>query len=256
MPKQISRDTVQAVAVALRELYSAQGRPFAVVLHGGEPLILGAARLRYVVSTLRAALPSECAVSLQTNGMLISNEILDLCSDNRVTVSVSLDGPQQIHDRNRIDHKNKGTFIKVLQGLERLRSHPDSDFLFSGLLAVIDPHSNPTDVYSFFKSLKPPSVDFIYRDGNHTRLPYGKKSLHSTEYGQWMAALVDVYLADRSPIRIRIVDDTIKLLLGGLPVKITQLNTESCSNRTRVLPLGSYKYRGDEWRSLVDPKPS
>jgi len=74
-------------------------------------------------------------------------------------------------------------------------------------------------VYSFFKSLYPPSVDFIYRDGNHSRLPYGKGSLHSTEYGRWMAQLLDVYLADPAPIRIRILDDMIKLNLGGSGTK-------------------------------------
>src|SRR5205085_494501 len=100
----------------------------------------------------------------------------------------------------------QGTFDKVMEGIERLRKHPDSNFLFTGVLAVVDPESNPEEVYGFFKKLEPPSVDFIYRDGNHSRLPDGKKSLQSTEYGEWMAKLLDVYLADLNPIRIRFLD--------------------------------------------------
>src|SRR5947209_8347137 len=102
MPNQISAETTRAVARALRDLSRAQHRPFAVVLHGGEPLLLGPMKLRYLISILRGVLPEESAISLQTNGILINNEILDLCSDTRVTISVSLDGPQHIHDQFRI----------------------------------------------------------------------------------------------------------------------------------------------------------
>src|ERR671921_776128 len=79
VPKQMSRETCRATAAALAGLVRDQGRPFAVVLHGGEPLLLGAAHLEYVISTLREALPAECAISIQTNGILINREILDLC---------------------------------------------------------------------------------------------------------------------------------------------------------------------------------
>lgn len=219
VPKQMSRETCQATAAVLAHLAREQGRPFAVVLHGGEPLLLGAVKLESVVSTLREALPIECAISLQTNGILISREILDICMNARVTVSVSLDGPRHVHDRNRVGFAGEGTFDKVLEGLGRLRAHPDSGFLFTGLLAVIDPESDPGEVYAFFKHLGAPSVDFIYKDGNHSRLPEGKASVSTTEYGRWMAALLDVYLADDTPIRIRILDDMIKLVLGGVGSK-------------------------------------
>lgn len=83
------------------------------------------------------------------------------------------------------------------------------------MLAVIDPKSNPSEIYSYFKSLRPPSVDFLPRDGNHSRLPYGKSEPSSTECGQWLCRLLDIYLADPDPFRIRILDDLIKLVIGG-----------------------------------------
>lgn len=219
MPNQISYETTAAVAKALRELSITQGKPFAVVLHGGEPLLLGLVKLRRLIFSLRNALPTDCAISIQTNGILLTEEIIDLCSTTRVTISVSIDGPQNVHDRYRVGHTGEGTYERVLKGIELLRSHRDSGFLFTGLLAVIDPASNPVEIYSFFKDLSPPSVDFIYRDGNHSRLPTGKRDLHSTEYGRWLAGLLDVYLADTNPIRIRILDDMIKLMLGGSGTK-------------------------------------
>lgn len=219
MPNQISYETTAAVAKALRELSLTQARPFAVVLHGGEPLLLGLTKIRRLIFSLRNALPAECAISIQTNGILLTEEIIDLCSVTRVTISVSIDGPRHVHDKYRVGHTGRGTYDQALKGIELLRGHRDSNFIFTGLLAVIDPESDPAEIYSFFKGLNPPSVDFIYRDGNHSRLPPGKSTLHSTEYGRWLARLLDGYLADQSPIRIRILDDMMKLMLGGTGTK-------------------------------------
>jgi len=219
MPNQISRETTLGVAKALIELARIQNRPFAVVLHGGEPLLLGPKKLDQVLSEMRRAVPAACSFGLQTNGILISEEILDVCFKNMTTVSVSIDGPKHVHDRGRVGHDALGTFDKVLEGINRLRRHPHSAFLFSGLLAVIDPTSDPGEVYEFFKTLDPPGIDFLYRDGNHSRLPEGKCSLRSTEYGQWLARLVDIYLSDQHPLPIRFIDDLIKLTLGGKGTK-------------------------------------
>lgn len=219
MPKQMSHKTTVALATALRDLHRTQKRPFAVALHGGEPLLLGPVKLKRLITTLRGALPPETAFSLQTNGILITEEILDLCSETRTTLSVSIDGPQHIHDRNRVGHRGRGTYDKVMRGIELLRNHQDADFLYSGLLAVIDPDSDPQEVYSFFKTLGPPGVDFLYKDGNHTRLPAGKRSFQSTEYGEWFVRLLDIYLHDPHPLQIRFLDDLIKLVLGGTATK-------------------------------------
>jgi uncharacterized protein len=87
------------------------------------------------------------------------------------------------------------------------------------LLAVVDPYSDPDDVYRFFKEVGTPSVDFLYRDGNHSNLPYGKDSVESDIYGKWMARILDLHIADPQPMRIRILDDMMKLLLGGVGMK-------------------------------------
>ena len=218
-PKQMSLETCMAVSTKLGKLASEQEHPLFVVLHGGEPLLLGISHLNFIISRLRAELPAESSISIQTNGILINREILDLCARTRVTLSVSIDGPRRVHDKNRVGFEGVGTFDKVLAGIERLQAHPDSEFLFTGVLAVVDPSSDPREVYAFFKELAPPSVDFIYRDGNHSRLPEGKESPATTEYGTWMATLLDTYLSDPHPIPIRILDDTIKLVLGGSGIK-------------------------------------
>ena len=156
---------------------------------------------------------------MQTNGMLLTPEIADLCSRYRVSVSVSLDGPKPVNDRFRLDKSGESTHDRVVAGIEVLRLHPDSEFLYAGLLSVIDPACNPKAVYEYFKSLGAPSIDFLYRDGNHSNMPYGKESFESVEYGDWLGRLLDIYLADPCPPRVRFLDDIIKLSLGGQGIK-------------------------------------
>ena len=220
MPKHISHRTVTALAKNLRTLASAQERCFATVLHGGEPLLLGYKKLLSFFQILRKALSANhYPLSIQTNGICITNDVLDLCSKYQVSLSVSIDGPQRINDRYRIDHLGRGTYDRIIRGIQKLKNHSDSEFLYAGVLAVIDPESDPHDVYSSLKSLDAPSIDFLYKDGNHSRLPIGKDSFESTEYGQWLIALLDIYLVDPNPPRIRFLDDMIKLVLGGYSTK-------------------------------------
>jgi uncharacterized protein len=218
-PKRLTANVQRFVTAELGSLMRGQARPFSVVLHGGEPLLLGVPRLESLLSDLRAELGSACGVSIQTNGILLSNAILDICARYNVTLSVSLDGPPDVHDRFRVDMRKAPSHAKVIAGIETLKAHPEADRLFSGVLAVVDPTSEPAGIYAYFKALGVPSVDFLYRDGNHTTLPYGKAAVESIEYGRWISGILDCYVADREPFRVRMLDDMMKLLLGGRGVK-------------------------------------
>ncbi|MFC4595610.1 cyclophane-forming radical SAM/SPASM peptide maturase YhhB [Sphingobium tyrosinilyticum] len=213
-PKRLPLGVEQTIVSRLGELLRDQGRPFSIVLHGGEPLLLGRDRLNTLFAAFAAAVPS-CGLHIQTNGTLLDSDILDLCAQYGVGVSVSLDGPVDVNDAFRVDLRGRGSFARVMAAIQRLRDHPAQAALFSGLLAVVDPRSDPDEVYHFFKETGTPSVDFLYRDGNHTALPFGKASFTSTEYGTWMTRILDLYLADPTPPRIRVLDDMIKLTLGG-----------------------------------------
>jgi len=212
------------MAVALRnrlvEQSKRQQAGFAIVLHGGEPLLLGFGGLALLLRGIRNRLsPDRYPISLQTNGALLSGRLLDLFAETHTSVSVSIDGPAQANDLARLDHRGKSTFASTLRGIELLAAHPASRFLFAGTLTVVQPAIDPVLVYEFLKDLGAPSMDFLLQDGNHDRLPLGKESFESTEYGKWLIGLLDLYLADSCPVPIRLFDDTIKLCLGGASQK-------------------------------------
>jgi uncharacterized protein len=219
MPKHMSRTTVEHVLRQLEGLYNEQQMPFAVVLHGGEPLLLPRDILEALLRGLADRLPVTCGRSIQTNGMLIDDALLDLCLHTNTTISVSIDGPADIHDALRLAFNGDGTHAHTVAGIARIRRHPQSSVLFTGALCVVDPRSNPRTVYGFFKSLGVPSVDFLFKDGNHAKLPLGKCAINSTEYGCWLVSVWDCYTNDPEPPRIRILDDFARLLLGGASVK-------------------------------------
>ena len=215
-PKRMHRETAEALRDRLVEQARRQEAGFAIVLHGGEPLLLGLGELGALLRGLRAHLsPDRHPISIQTNGTLLGEELLDLFAETRTSVSVSIDGPPEANDLARLDHRGESTHAATMRGIARLASHSDSEFLFAGTLSVIQPAVAPRLVYEFLKALGTPNMDFLLQDGNHDRLPPGKSGFDGTEYGKWLIDLFDLYLADPSPVPIRLVDDTIKLCLGG-----------------------------------------
>ena len=213
--KLMSPNTIAAICHSLQQIILAQSRRFNVVLHGGEPLLLGPEKLSFLLQELRQVLPLDYPISIQTNGVLITEELLDICHHYATTMAVSLDGPEHVHDKYRLTHHQQGSFHAVMKGLRILQAHPAAKEMYAGLLAVVEPLSDPAVVYQFFKEVGTPSVDFLYRDGNHTRLPAGKRSPDSVEFGSWMIRLLDTYLNDPDPLPIRVLDDMMKVLLGG-----------------------------------------
>ena len=215
LPKAMSVATMEATAEALGEVAGSQASPFGTVLHGGEPLLIGAKRFLQLTQALRATLSPDYPISMQTNGMLLTERVLDICSEYRISVAVSIDGPRGLNDAFRLDHQGRSTFDRVMAGMARLRRHRDAEFLDNGCLAVIDIRWPPRQVYEFFQRIKAPSVDFLYRDGNHANLPPGKASLDSVEHGKWMLELAELYLQEQEPVPIRILDDMLRVFLGG-----------------------------------------
>ncbi len=218
-PPAMSQSTIDAAICRLDELRQAQDRDFAVVLHGGEPLLLGETLLARLLNGLRSRLPEGCTVSVQTNGTLLTDRRLDILADARATVSVSLDGPAQINDSRRVGFDQGGTFEATLAGIHRLQRHPAAKRLFSGTLSVVEPSTEPGEVYWFLRGLGVPGMSFLLPDGNHSRLPPGKAGFDSHEAGKWLAGLFDVYMSDSDPVPIRVLDDLVKLLLGGSATK-------------------------------------
>ena len=116
-----------AARAARRLVESSGDRPrVTLVLFGGEPL-LNLPALRAAVregEAAAAALGKTLDVSITTNGTRFTDEALDFLCEHRIGVSVSIDGPPNIHDANRpyAGAKSSGTYADVIDGVARLRA--------------------------------------------------------------------------------------------------------------------------------------
>lgn len=127
------------------------------VWQGGEPTLLGVDFFRKVIELQRPfARRKTIRNSLQTNGTLITNEWCEFLKKHNFMVGISLDGPEDTHDRYRRDRKGKGTFDRVMQGLRLLQKHKIE---YNVLASVArDTAKRPLDVYRF---LRGEGVEFI-----------------------------------------------------------------------------------------------
>ncbi len=90
--------------------------------HGGEPMLAGLDFYRRAVALQRKyACGKRIENSLQTNATLIDREWCDFLKEHNFLVGVSIDGPQSIHDGNRLDKGGRPTFGRVMQAIELMR---------------------------------------------------------------------------------------------------------------------------------------
>jgi uncharacterized protein len=88
-----------------------------VVFHGGEPTLMRAREFRILAAQIRDNLSSICQLSfsMQTNGYHLTRDWEDALEEFKVSVGVSLDGPEAYNDRFRVTHKGKGSHEKIVR---------------------------------------------------------------------------------------------------------------------------------------------
>jgi uncharacterized protein len=96
-----------------------------VVWHAGEPMVLSIDFYCNAFRMIDALKPAKMVVthSFQTNGTLIDEAWCKFFSVEHVNLGVSIDGPQRLHDRNRLTRSGRGTFDKTIAGIRLLRRH-------------------------------------------------------------------------------------------------------------------------------------
>ncbi len=100
--------------------HSSKRERVAVTFYGGEPLL----RFPFIRSCVRYARSvikgRTVDFNITTNATLVTPEIIDFFVRNDFIVNVSLDGPQEIHDRYRKDAHGRGSYERVVDSLKRL----------------------------------------------------------------------------------------------------------------------------------------
>jgi uncharacterized protein len=106
------------------------------VWHGGEPTVLPRSfytKALLVQSQFRRQ-GQQVNNSIQTNATRLTPEWCQFLRQNEFTVGVSIDGPPEIHDQQRVYASGRPTWAKVARGLRMLRDYE----IPTGVLMVVD----------------------------------------------------------------------------------------------------------------------
>ena len=137
----------------LRQLIEAHARSpeVAVAWQGGEPTMMGLEFFRRSVELAEELrLPHQRLVyTIQTNGTLLDDEWGAFFKEHDFLVGLSIDGPREIHDAFRVDKGGKGSFDRVMAGLEVLQRH---DVEWNALTTIhIANQDRGREVYRFLR---------------------------------------------------------------------------------------------------------
>ncbi|MCE7743681.1 MAG: SPASM domain-containing protein [Candidatus Heimdallarchaeota archaeon] len=95
---------------------------------------------------------------LTTNGLLITDEIYKWLIEDGWGIKISIDGNEQIHDRNRRDIHGQGTFQKIAKITKRFaKDIPDR---FSAT-AVFCKDTNPAEIFNGIAELNVPRIEIV-----------------------------------------------------------------------------------------------
>ena len=132
-----------------------EGQPTPVVSfawQGGEPTLRGLAFFERVVELQQKfAGGRRIENALQTNGILLDDAWCGFLARHQFLVGISVDGPELLHDRYRVDRGGRPTFARVMQALECMKKHGVS---FNTLTTVHRGNvGHPAAVYRFLKEI-------------------------------------------------------------------------------------------------------
>lgn len=242
-PMVISDQVISRTAQRIAEHARTHGLPTVqVVLHGGEPLLAGLAKLRRVTTELRSALAgiSRLDLRIHTNGVLLDEEFCEFFAEQDVRIGISIDGDRAANDRHRRYADGRSSYDKVIRAIELLRTSRFRD-LYGGLLCTIDVTNDPVAVYESLLALDPPQIDFLLPHATWDHPP-ARHAAADAEYGDWLIAIYNRWLASRRPVRIRTFESVSSTLNGG----------ESLTEALGLAPVGLVVIETDGTYEQVD----
>lgn len=218
-PPFISMETVYDIAQFLKRSKAVCPKlsTIRIDLHGGEPMLQPKKQFDSMCTILREELSDcyELQIAMQSNGTLVSESWIELLKKHDVSVGISLDGPKEINDHFRVDHRGNGSYDSVIQGLKLLQQ---SDMKSKpGILSVMNPSYDPEFLYNHFvHDLGIRFLDFLLPDFTHDTFPSSKYS--AEDYGIWLCKIFDIWTKEDNPeIQVRFLYTSLGALMGYTP---------------------------------------
>jgi len=155
-----------------------------IVWHAGEPMVLPIDFYRRAFRLVDRLKPPGLLVThaFQTNGTLIDDSWCDFFTAEQVNVGVSVDGPQRLHDINRVTRSGRGTFDRTIAGIRRLRRQGVPFHVISVLSA--ESLAAPREMFDFYAEEGIDRVCFNVEEseGDHVSRSFGEPDIADAYY--------------------------------------------------------------------------
>ena len=117
--------------------------------YGGEPL-LEFELIKGCVEYIKKIANKEVIFNITTNCVLLDESKIDFLYKNRFRLTISLDGPQEIHDANRVKRDDSGSFANVINAIKIIKQKYPDYLRDVNINAVLDVSKEFKSVYDFF----------------------------------------------------------------------------------------------------------
>lgn len=191
------------------------GHKIAVILHGGEPTLMRPQQMEALLTILLGrAGPYIESLGMQSNGTLVDDEWIALLRRFNIRVGVSIDGPQLVHDKFRIDHQGRGSYRQAIEGMLKLQ---DADLL-QAVLCVIQPGEDGLAVYEHFLAQGIRRMNFLLPDISRDSKPLYYPQGNLMPVARYLIPIFDRWIqADDPDVHVILFENVIRTLLSGLP---------------------------------------
>lgn len=203
---------------------------FQFIWHGGEPTLAGVDFFENVISLQQFyGRGKKISNEIQTNATLINEKWIDFFEKNQFHVGVSIDGPQEIHNKYRKDHLGKGSFEKVMRGIFLLR---ESNLQWGALVVLTEASLGSEErIFEFLVRNRIYNFDLLPIVSPHKKqIPPDDYSISPGEFYKTIVKIFNLWWKlDEPNIHIRLFQEMIQALLKRRPLRCI-CKSPGCAN--------------------------
>jgi uncharacterized protein len=214
-PCRMPEDILEAYIVQHIEAWADEEIRFS--WHGGEPTVLGLDYFRTITRLQRAhGSPGRRITNgIQTNGTLLDEAWCRFLAEEGFAVGLSLDGPQELHDRYRVTRNGEPTFERAVRGYRLLQEHG----IPCEILCVVSDGNvrHPREVYRYFKELGVSHVTFLPLVERQPAVERGvsDRTVPPAAFGDFLCTVFDLWSAeDIGQVFVQIFEEAVRPAFG------------------------------------------
>lgn len=207
------------------------------IWHGGEPLLAGIEfyqkAIVYEIEWIKKG--KEIVNSIQTNGVLIDELWISFLAENNFTVSISLDGPQHLHDASRYDKLGRGSYFSVSKAINLLKEAS----LLTDVICCVGSHNYhyPGELFDFLIKEGAKRIKFLQVQGRGQLGRLLPNSISGKQYATFLIEILERWLElDDPSIDVRELTSIVNVLLGGEAKEC--MFSGNCHNYFTIYPNG------------------